>query len=321
MSTPRRALVTGAGGFVGANLVRRLLADGHEVTAVRRPTGEGWRLSGVKNAVEVLEIDLVDPDAAASLVGTAAPDWVFHLAAHGAYSWQTDPSRIMQTNALATVSLVEACVQTGCDAFVHAGSSSEYGLKDHAPSEDEPLEPNSAYAVAKAAATGYCGFASRTGRLNAVTLRLYSAYGPYEEPRRLIPRLVVCGLDGRLPPLVDPDTARDFVYVDDVVEAMILAAEHPHHRPGAIYNIGSGRQTSIGEIVALVCDLLPVRDEPDWGSANGRSWDTATWRADPQRAADELGWKPSVDLEAGLGRMVSWLGSSEAVRRAYGIEA
>lgn len=315
----KRALVTGAGGFVGANLVRRLLADGHEITATVRPDTQSWRLRGVEHDMRVVGLDLLDTAAIDAAVAEARPDWVFHLAAHGAYSWQRDPLRIMRTNALATVALAEASRAGDCQAFVHAGSSSEYGFKDHAPSEHEPLAPNSAYAVSKAAASLYLTQAAAAGEFNAVTVRLYSVYGPFEEPRRLVPTLIVRGLRGELPPLVNPAVARDFVASDDAVEALVLAARLAPKYSGAVYNVGSGQQTTIGELVGLARRLFAIEAEPDWGSADERSWDTETWLADPRRAAEDLGWRPRLSLEDGLARMAEWLRLTPGVRELYGI--
>ncbi|MGH2980449.1 MAG: NAD-dependent epimerase/dehydratase family protein, partial [Solirubrobacterales bacterium] len=234
---PRRALVTGAGGFLGANLIRRLIADGHTVMGMVRPGSDVWRLDGISGGLEVKSADLRDSDALGQAVSEAAPDWVFHLAAHGGYSWQRDAAGIFESNVVGTAALLEACREAGCDAFVQTGSSSEYGLKDHAPAEDEPLEPNSAYAVAKAAATLYARHLAVSGGLPAVTLRLYSAYGPYEDPRRLVPKLISEGLQGRLPPLVGPEISRDFVAVEDVLDALVAAASRPAAGgPGAVYN-------------------------------------------------------------------------------------
>ena len=315
----KRVLVTGAGGFVGANLVRRLLTDGHEVTAAVRPAASRWRLQGLEGDVRVEDLDMADGERVSALVAALAPEWAFHLAAHGAYSWQTDAQAIMRTNVLGTVSLVDACADAGCESFVHAGSSSEYGFKDHAPREDEAIEPNSAYAVAKAAATAYCRQVACTGRLDATTLRLYSVYGPWEEPRRLMPRLVAHAMSGRLPPLVDPGVARDFVAAPDTVEAFVLAAEIPPVEPGRVLNIGSGTQTRLAELIDLVRRLLDVQAEPNWGTAPARSWDTATWVADPRSAAEELGWRARLDLEAGVSQMISWLRTTPTVWEPYGV--
>ena len=182
---------------------------------------------------------------------SARPDWVFHLAAHGAYSWQRDAELIMQTNLVSTVRLLAACQRHGFAAFVNAGSSSEYGFQDHAPREDELPEPNSDYAVMKAAATLHCRFVAQRDDVHVVTLRLYSVYGPWEEPGRLMPTLVARGLEGRLPPLVSPDTPRDFVSVRDTERAFLLAAERTDLERGSVFNIGSGRQTTLREVVEV----------------------------------------------------------------------
>ncbi len=319
----RRILVTGAGGFVGANLVRRLAAEGHAVTAGVRPEGDRWRLAapgpgGSLEGVEVCPLDLTDSRAVERRVRETRPQWAFHLAAHGAYSWQTDSREIFRTNVLGAVNLVEACRASGCEALVNAGSSSEYGFKDHAPDEEEPLEPNSEYAVAKAAAALYCRQVARAGPMRIVTLRLYSVYGPFEEPRRLVATLAVRGLRGELPPLADPDVARDFVAVEDTLEAF-LAAIRPGPAPGAVYNVGSGRQTSIREIVEIARRSLGIEAEPDWGTAPRRRWDTTTWVARTDRIRRELGWEPKVALDEGFRRMVDWLRSSPEARSVYGV--
>lgn len=316
----RRVLVTGAGGFIGANLVRRLLEEGHEVTALVRPGSDDWRLAGLSEAVRMGRVDLTDHERVPPMLRKVRPEWVFHLAAHGAYSWQQDVRRIMQTNAIGTVSLLDACAKIGCEAFVHAGTSSEYGAKDHAAREEEELEPNSAYAVSKASATLYCSHVGRAGRVGTATLRLYSVYGPHEAPPRLIPQLIVRGRSGELPPLVGPDVAHDFVAGDDVVHAFLLAAEHVGREPGAIYNIGTGIQTRVRDVVAVARRALSIAAEPEWGSLPERNWDTTTWVANVGKAARVLEWTPRVSLEQGFARTVEWLESTPEVWERYGID-
>lgn len=307
MTRPKRTLVTGAGGFVGANLLRRLVQDGHRVTGVLGPAGDRWRLNGMEDRAELVDVDLRDQDALRRLVHRVAPEWTFHLAAHGAYSWQNDARRILDTNLMATVGLIDVCRETGCDAFVHAGSSSEYGIKDHAPSEEELAEPNSRYAVAKAAATLFCRYVAQYEDFPAVTLRLYSVFGPYEDPRRLVPAVVMRARHNELPPLVAPEVARDFVWVDDVVEALVLAAEAAGDRRGTIYNVGSGVQTSMAELVDIARRVLDIDADPIWGSMAGRAWDATSWVADNRRIGAELGWRPRTDLAEGLRRTAAWL--------------
>ena len=303
----KRVLLTGASGFVGANLARRLLRDGHEVHLLLRPGYNPWRLSEIMGDVRLHLAALEDGPGVAGVVQRVRPEWVFHLATHGAYSSQTDVVEIATTNVLGTIHLVEACLKADVEAIVNTGSSSEYGAKDHAPAEAEPLEPNSHYAVTKASATLYCQYTARRTGVRLPTLRLYSVYGPYEEPTRLIPTLLRRALAGELPPLVSPETARDYVYVDDAVEAYLLAATQAGREPGAVYNVGTGVQTTLREVVALTRRLLNVPAEPQWGTMPGRIWDTEVWVSDPRKIQHDLGWMPRVSLEEGLQRFAGWL--------------
>jgi dolichol-phosphate mannosyltransferase len=313
----RRVLITGAAGFVGANLARRLLRDGHEVHLLVRGAHDAWRIDALRADVTLHPADLEDRAAVAQIVTRARPDWVFHLAAHGAYSWETDARRIAATNVVGTANLIDACLRTGFEVLVNTGSSSEYGRKDHPPGEDEPLEPNSHYAATKAAATLLCRCMARSRNVRMPTLRLYSVYGPYEEPNRLVPALIVHGMRGALPPLTNPDTGRDFIYVDDVVDAYLLAATRTAADPAAVYNVGSGMQTSLRALVELARRTLGVTAEPAWGTMHDRSWDTTVWRADPRKITAELGWRPAHTLEDGFRRTVDWLRGDDTMARLY----
>ncbi|MDO8184193.1 NAD-dependent epimerase/dehydratase family protein [Conexibacter sp. JD483] len=298
----RRVLVTGAAGFVGAVLARRLLADGHRVTLAVRPGGDHWRLQGLDGDAELIALDLRDAAAVTQEVAAVRPDWVFSLAAHGAYSWQSDLATMADVNIKGTANLVAAAVDAGA-VVVHAGSSSEYGYVDHAPREHELPHPNSAYAVTKCAATLHCGWVARERDAGVTVLRLYSAYGPWEEPRRLMPTLLAACARGELPPLTDPTTARDFVYVEDVADAFVRAASRARPGEGAVYNVGSGVQTSLGELVGVARELFDVAATPAWGGYGSRSWDTSTWVSDPSLARERLGWSASTSLREGLRRM------------------
>lgn len=312
----KRALVTGGTGFVGANLVRRLLEEGHEVRLLVRQGHDAWRLADVSDRIHWIQAGLGDVSGLAALMAEFSPQWVFHLAAHGAYSWQTDTAAIWATNVVGTANLLAACMKVGFEAFVNTGSSSEYGLKDHPPSEDEPVEPNSPYAVAKVAATLYCAHVAQATGAAITTLRLYSVYGPWEEPRRFIPQLVARGMEGRLPPLASPDAARDYVYVDDVCDAYLKVAREAR-RPGNVYNVGTGVQTTLREAVDLARRVLSIEQEPRWGSMPNRRWDTNVWVADRSAIEADLGWRPATALQDGLRLTAAWLAVNRAVADRY----
>lgn len=314
----KRILITGATGFVGAHLARRLLREGHDVHALVRPGYTGWRIASIRADLRLHELDMGDTDALNARVADIRPEWVFHLAVHGAYSSQTALRQMVQTNIVGTFNLVEACLNTGFEAFINTGSSSEYGFKDHAPDEGEWVDPNSDYAVTKAAATQFCRHRAIKQNAHIVTLRLYSVYGPYEDPARLMPTLIRHGFRGELPPLVNPDIARDYVYTDDVDDAYLLAATTDVGR-GAVYNVGTGVQTTLREAVAVARQALNIPAEPQWGTMPDRQWDTSVWVANPARIQRELGWRPRVPFADGFRRMADWLREQPAYHEVYGI--
>lgn len=302
----KRVILTGGTGFVGANLARRLLRDGHELHLLVRPGYQPWRIEEIRKDTQLHELHLHDVEAVARAVSEIRPEWVFHLAAHGAYSWQTDWEQMVRTNIQGTMSLLTACRKTGFEAFVNTGSSSEYGFKDHAPAEDEAIEPNSHYAVTKAAATLFCRQTAQSQRVHVPTLRLYSVFGPYEELGRLLPALIMRGLKGELPPLADPGVARDFVYVDDVIEAYLLAATVRTPEWGPIYNVGTGVQTTLREAVAAAREVMGIMAEPVWNAMPNRKWDASVWVGDNRKIREQLAWQPRHTFAEGLRLMRDW---------------
>ena len=312
----KNVIVTDGTGFVGANLVRRLVKDGQHVHLLVRPQYNDWRIQDVRPHLQIHIIDLLDIEQLRAKVTALRPDWVFHLAAYGAYSWQDDLLTAIQTNFLGTVNLVEPCRTVGFEVFINTGSSSEYGFKDHAPAEMEWIDPNSYYAVTKASATQLCRYTANRYNLSIPTLRLYSVYGPYEDRDRLIPKVILHGLQGTLPPLADPEIARDFVFVRDVEEAFLLLASQPEGRAGAVYNLGTGIQTSLREVVMLARQVFNLSVDPGWGTMQKRSWDTNIWKAN-NAALLETGWQPQFTFEQGFRETVDWFKGHLELLRYY----
>jgi polyisoprenyl-phosphate glycosyltransferase len=150
----------------------------------------------------------------------------------------------------------------------------------------------------------------RTRSFPCATLRLYSVYGALEDTSRLVPNLLRQALQGRLPPLVDARTSRDFVHVDDVCAAFVAAAiQMKPGLYGEAFNIGSGRKTTIGELAETVRRMFAVAEEPQYNTMEGRAWDLADWYADPAKANEVLGWRAEVGLEEGLRSMAQWVGT------------
>jgi nucleoside-diphosphate-sugar epimerase len=302
----RAVLVTGGGGFVGGSVVRRLLAGGADVHVLLRDDAGLWRLAGVADRVTLHRADLADAGAVRAIVDGIAPAHVFHLATHGAYERQSDPRRILETNVIGSCNLLEASAGAGVSVFVNVGSSSEYGLRREPMREDARLEPNSVYAVAKAAQTHLASLFARRGPMTAVTFRLFSVYGPWEEPERLLPTLIRRARAGEPLEMTSPDTARDFVYVDDVVDALVDVDRMPSVS-GEVFNLGSGVQSTLRDVVAAVQAAVGSRSEVKWGAMPARHWDTDRWQADVAKAKAALAWSPRHTLREGVGRMAAWM--------------
>lgn len=302
-----KVALTGGTGFVGANLLRALLQRGADVHLLNRPVAANWRIDAVRKDVSVHVVDLADGAGVRDALRKIGPEVVFHLAQFGGYSWQTDRDEMIATNQVSGVNLLHAAADVGVRLFVNTGSSSEYGPKPFPTQESTALEPNGDYAATKAAFTLHCQQWAQRETRPAPTLRLYSVYGPFEEPKRLMPRLVSFGLEGRLPPLASPDTARDFVFVGDVVEAYLRVMDAALPDPGAIYNVCSGRQTSLREAVDAVRATLTIAAEPRWETIAGRAWDSTIWVGDPAKAAHGLGWRAETTLETGLRSFAEWM--------------
>ncbi len=302
---------------MGAVLARDALVRGYDVTVFARPGSDLWRLVDIRSSLDIRDVDLRDPDATTACVSGVRPEIVFHLAAHGAYSWQGDTTEILETNILGTSNLLNAAAIVGVSAFLHTGSSSEYGFMNAFARETDVLAPNSVYAVGKAAGTHLVALAAAEGRVPGATARLYSAYGPWEEPQRLLPRLVSAAIAGGWPPLANPDIARDFVYVDDVVAALWTLALTEDLLDGSAYNISSGAQTSLARLATVARSVFDIPSEPVWGAFEPRAWDSSIWVGDPSRLLLAAGWRASVDLEMGLRAFADWLGGASGIAARY----
>ena len=299
-----RILLTGATGFVGGALARRLSGEGHELHLVVRSSSDRRRLAGLDGTVEH-DLDLRDAERVYAVVQAIRPRIVYHCAVYGGFSSQNDTAAIFQTNLTGTMNLLSACERVGFDRFVNTGSSSEYGVKHLPMREDDLPEPLGDYAVAKCAATLFCRSEAVLKGLPVVTVRLFSPYGPWDDPRRFISSVVRTFLTGGSPVLLNPRAVRDYLYIDDVLELYHLVTEQPVV-PGEIFNGGSGRQTSVSEMAAYL-QRLTVGASPQTGGAPSSRIEPERWVADIDRARDRLGWIPRVGLEEGLARTVTWM--------------
>ncbi|MBT4209325.1 MAG: SDR family NAD(P)-dependent oxidoreductase [Candidatus Komeilibacteria bacterium] len=293
-----KSLITGAGGFIGANLARTLLKRGDEVFALIRPGGDTWRLAEIANDIKIIEVDIADKEVLEKAVKEIKPEFVFHLAHYGGNRGQSDSELIHKVIVEGTANLLAVCAQIdSIKSIVNVGSSSEYGAKTEPMRENMSVEPNTEYGQAKVEAT-------KLSKKTAVTVRPFSVYGPWESKVRLIPAVIMACLENRAPQLANPKTVRDFIYIDDVVDALITASEN--FMPGEVFNLGSGQQTSLKEIVDLIVKLTDADIKLEWNEIAGQSFDTNTWVADTKHSSEKLNWQAKYSLEQGIQETIDW---------------
>jgi len=305
-------LVTGAAGFVGAHVTRRLVKMGLQVHAIVSPQGELWRIEDLLPSLVMHRGDITDEAFVQQVIGEVKPDIIYHLAAHGAYPAHHDPKQMMMTNVLGTCNLLEALDKIPYKLFVNTGSSSEYGFKQSPMHEKDLPEPNSHYAVAKTAQTMLCQYIAQSKKKLIVTFRLFSVFGPYEEPTRLVPTIIRRTLQGEALKMVSPQTARDFIFVEDVVDAY-LKVERLQESGAGIYNIGTGHQTSLKEMTDIVLRLTKSQSQVHWNAMQARIWDTSIWVGDVRKAKELLGWQAKTSLEQGLVQTMEWYKKNELI--------
>lgn len=303
------ALVTGAAGFVGANLVRRLIAEGVRVHALVRPTTDTWRLADLSAQIAVHPVDLTDREAVREAVSRVRPDVVFHLAKHRGNPATLDYAAAYAANLDATRHLLDASLPLNLARFVHAGSSLEYDLTRSPLRESDAPAPTTVHGVTKAAATLLCQHYARQRGLPVVVLRLFTVYGPWEGPTRFVPRVMLAALDSRPVRVTREGLAHDWIFVDDVLEACVRSVSAPG-AIGEILNVATGRQSTNEDVVAAIEAACGCRVPRDEASFPDRPWDTGCWVADVAKAADRLGWRAAVDLRAGLSKTFDWFSAN-----------
>jgi nucleoside-diphosphate-sugar epimerase len=303
-------VVTGAAGFIGSNLASALLERGHAVVGVDNfLTGKRENLSAVGGGMAFIEGDVRDLELMRRACDGA--DYVLHHAALASVPWSmAEPALAHEHNATGTLHALIAARDAGVRRFVLATTSAVYGNEGAVPSrEDQPLRPESPYAATKLMGEQYAALFARAFGLSTVGLRYFNVFGPRQDPASAyaaaIPIFVRKALCGE-PAVIfgDGEQTRDFVYVDDVVEANLLACAAGAEASGEVFNVGGGANVTINglcrEIVALVgTAVAPVHAPP-------RAGDVVHSKADIAKARRLLGYEPRCSVAQGLARAIGW---------------
>jgi len=307
-----RALVTGAAGFIGSNLTERLVAEGHLVTAVDCLTAHydpAQKRSNLDALGRLPSCVIVEADLRTSELGPLLEgiDVVFHLSGQPGVrsSWDSGFPSYVEHNILVTQRLLEAVRVRPIERLVFASSSSVYGNAPTYPTSETDLpRPQSPYGVTKLAAEHLCTLYARTWGVPTVSLRYFTVFGPRQRPDMAIHRLIEAALSGEPFPLYgDGRQVRDFTFVQDVVEANLLAATGSVP-PGSVVNIAGGSATTLMEVIDSVGELVGGRVNLDPYPA--QPGDVERTGGSTELAAQLLGWEPRVPLHEGLASQLAW---------------
>jgi CDP-glucose 4,6-dehydratase len=315
----RSVLVTGAYGLLGSWLTRALVQRGDRVVALRRDRTprSALLLEGLESQIDVVHGDLNDAGLIARALGEYEVDTVFHLAAQTIVpTANRSPTGTFETNIRGTWTLLEACRLHGAQRVVVASSDKAYGASPTLPyREDQPLDPRYPYDVSKAAADLIARAYWHTYGLPVAVTRFANLYGGGDLNRsRLVPEAIGAALAGRAPVIRSDGTPeRDFLYVEDAVEAYLAIADAlDEDGPGAgrargeAFNAGSGQPYAVRDVVALICEIADTDVQPDIRGSGTPDGEIDRQYVDASKLAALTGWDPSVPLDEGLRRTVAW---------------
>jgi UDP-glucose 4-epimerase len=298
-----RCLVTGASGFIGSSVVRRLLRRGNEVAVLLRTGRKPERLKDCLQNVKIIHGDLSQSESLPQVIQQHPLDAVVHLAWFGVTAeFRNSPLQISQ-NLVSTLAIWEAAMAAGCKTWVGLGSQAEYGPCPGVLREDMFPRPITAYGVAKLAACLATAKMSELAGIRHVWLRLLSAYGPGDDERHMLPSVILDLMAVKKPALTRGEQVWDYLYVDDAAEAICVVLER---EVTGVFNLASGTTTTIRSIVEQIRNMIDPSLPLGFGEIPYRNDQVMHLEADISRLTTATGWRPSVSLENGLKQTIEW---------------
>lgn len=301
-----KILVTGAGGFIASHLTRRLVHEGADVYIITKYNSiiDNVRICDIWDNVTVIEADLRNLDSLKQ-VKEIKPDIIFHLAA---YNHVGDSfihiSESLDCNTKGTANLIES--YDGYQRFLYMSTSEVYGYQENVPFvEDACPFPISPYSIGKYGGELYCRMKAHSQNAPIVVLRPFNTFGPYQSPRAVMSEMILDCLRGNTIRSTEGKQTREFNFVSNIVDALILAAEN-EAAVGKFMNVGCGEEISIRDLIKKIHDLTESSSKLQIGALENRP--TEIWRmaADARQAGEILDWKPEISLDEGLEITINW---------------
>jgi nucleoside-diphosphate-sugar epimerase len=299
-----KILITGAAGFVGAAVVNQAVSAGHQVVASVRPNSRMDRLVTILPSIALIKVDLRDLDKVTVVMRRHRPDVIVHAAWSGVNNKSRNDRAQITDNVQASCNLIDAGVAAGVSKFVGLGSQGEYGLLSGKISESDLPVPTSLYGAAKLAVLHLTRQIAAQSDMSFAWLRLFSTFGPRDNPHWLIPSLIETMLNGTRPKTSLGVQQWDYLFIDDVARGIVAAAVASDAR--GVFNLGSGQPVTIRSIVEQIRDLVNPGLELVFGDIEYRPDQIWHMEADISRLTAATGWRPSVELSSSLQTTIAW---------------
>jgi nucleoside-diphosphate-sugar epimerase len=302
-----RVLVTGGSGFIGSFLVERLVRSGADVHCLLRPSSSTGHLRALLDRIEIHRADLTEASALKTALQTARPSTVFHLAATGATNVHVSPVLATRVNVEGTLNLLHV-LQGDYRVLVNTGTCHEYGDNQPPFREDQDPRPTLPYAITKTAAWHFCRRFFQSQGWPIVTVRPFSVYGPRQAANTFVSACIRAA-QSRMPfDMTRGEQTRDFIYVQDVVEGLLRAAQEPA-AIGQTFNLCTGRETALYKVAQVVVREVAAQQRVppisiNQGALEYRSFENWRLVGSPARAREILGWTARTSLEQGIHQTV-----------------
>lgn len=303
-----KILVTGAAGFIGSRVTKMFLGSGYALALIISSRSDISRIRSVIKKVKTYSVDLKDTRKVKKIIADFTPDAIVHFAGYYAVEHNVrDIALLVNNNVLATNNLLDAARTSGVRIFVNTSSFFVYRQSSFPLSEESTTRPFNLYALTKIQGEELCSFYAQRYGLPCVTLRLFSPYGPADYPHRLLPYMIVNLIKNKKLNLTRGTQKRDFIHIDDIARAYVCVLRNHRLSPThEVFNIGTGKATSIRELYAKLHEITGNHQIPVWGSQPERSNELMVMHADATKARKVLKWRHSVSLDEGLMQLVKW---------------
>ncbi len=301
----KRVLITGASGFIGSHLAKRMVEQNAQVYVIAREGSDLWRIEDFIKDVLIYRADIRDRDKIDACTKSAKPDYIFNMAAYGVDARQNDYFIAAHTNIIGTMNMLNSLIPLGCKKFINIGTCMEYGDKKDIIREDCHLEPFNIYGSTKAASAMLSHQIAAENGIDIVTLRAFGVFGENEGSHKFFPHIILSILNNTDVNLTGCEQYRDYCYVENIIDGLVLAALDDTLQ-NEIFNIGTGVIFQLKYYVDKIFRKMEAAGDPKYGAVPYRSGEVWKPHPDVSKIKRVLKWEPRIGFDEGLDRTINW---------------